>query len=454
MSDATEIRQDGQEIRPAREAPKTPAVTCEFQSKDSPAMAPQVQSRAPSLRIVGIGTAGLSVVKQLAAQGLAPEHLGAVATDPNALSSCPAAHALHLETKPLRGLGTGGDPERGRALAEQEYPRLKEFCAAEVVFLVAGLGGGAGTGITPVLARAAKEAGALVLGFVKLPFECEGTRRKAIALHGLEELKAVADGVITLPNEKVLKLIDENTSVLDTFRLTDELLADAVRGVWRLLAHPGLIEIHFSDLCQLLRDKHSDSAFAVAEAIGPTRSREAIEKLKAHPLLEGGQCLREAETIMLSLQGGPDLTMAEVNRVVQEISGECRNAQVVMGASIDEVFRERLLVTVIACRKVQASTGSAPPDAEGLEAQLLGHADSPRHASRFVPPPPSLSAEQMRQMANRGPGRGRKALLRLRQTQLMLDIVSKGRFEKSEPTIHKGEDLDVPTFIRRGIPLN
>jgi cell division protein FtsZ len=277
-----------------------------------------------------------------------------------------------------------------------------------------------------------------------------------VAQQGLEDLKAVADGVITLPNEKVLKLIDESTSVLDTFRLTDELLADAVRGVWRLVAHSGLIEIHFSDLCDLLRDKHGDSAFAVAEAIGPTRSREVIDKLKAHPMLEAGSCLREAGTVMLSLLGGPDLTMAEVNRVVQELTGDCAQAQVVMGASIDEGFHDRLSVTLIASRKSSSDfERRTAAVSDGLEAQLLDGDSAPRHAARFAAPPPALSADQMRQMAARGSGggRSRKSLPRLRQTQLTLDIVSKGRFEKSEPTIHKGEDLDVPTFIRRGIPL-
>lgn len=409
---------------------------------------------APTLRIVGVGTAGLSVLRQLASLGFSPDQLAAIATDEKALADSPAGHSIHLETKPLRGLGTGADPERGRSLAEAEYARLKEICSTAVVFIVAGLGGGAGTGTSPVLARAAKEAGALVLGFVKLPFDCEGTRRQALANHGLEELKAVADGVITLPNQKVLKLIDENTSVLDTFRLTDDLLADAVRGIWRLLAHPGLIEIHFSELCDLLRDKHSDSAFAVAEALGPTRSRETIDRIKAHSMLEGGLVLREADTVLLSLMGGPDLTMAEVNRVVQEIGAECGNAQVVMGAGIDEQFRDRLSVTVIASRKLSSAprTGAS----EGLDSQLLDHTNAARPGSRFVAPPPTLSAEQMRSLASRGAGsgRGRKALPRLRQTQLVLDIVSKGRFEKSEPTIHKGEDLDVPTFIRRGISLN
>lgn len=412
--------------------------------------------RVPSVRFVGIGSAGLSVIQQLASNGVPPEQLAAVSPDADALGASAAVHRVHLESKPLRGLGTGGDPDRGRNMAEDEYASLKALCCAEVVFILAGLGGGAGTGISPVLARAAKEAGALVLGFVSLPFGCEGNRRQRLAQHGLEELRLAADGVISLDNEKVLKLIDENTSVLDAFRLTDQFLADAVRGVWRLLAHPGLIEIHFSDFCEMVRDKHSDSVFAVAEAMGPTRSREVLDRLLAHPMLERGAALKEAETVMVSLLGGPDLTMAEVNRVVQEIGGYCRHAQLLMGASIEDSFRDKLSVMIVASQAVRSEPTPRGATPEGLESQLLDRGRCPSGTSRFVAPAPSLSPEQLQQMANRGPvgGKSRKSLPRLRQTQLVLDIVSKGRFEKSEPTIHKGEDLDVPTFVRRGILLN
>jgi cell division protein FtsZ len=129
-----------------------------------------------------------------------------------------------------------------------------------------------------VLARAAREAGALVLAFVSLPFECEGNRREQQADQALEQLKSAADGVICLPNQKIFKLIDENTSVLDTFRFTGGFLIEGVRGVWQLIARPGLIQVHYSDLCALIRDRHAESVFAFVETAGPGRSREAVEK--------------------------------------------------------------------------------------------------------------------------------------------------------------------------------
>ena len=239
-------------------------------------------------------------------------------------ASSATVKTIHLETRLLRGLGTGGDPERGLALAEEQFSTLKSACeGADVVLIVAGLGGGAGSGVSPVLARAAKETGALVLAFVTLPFICEGNRRQQQALRCMEQLKPVADGVICLPNQKAFKLIDENTSVLETFRITGSLLVEGIRGVWQLLTRPGLIQIHFDDLCSLVRDRHSESAFAFVETSGPARSREAVEKLLAHPLLDEGRALAGANAVLVSLTGGKDLTMAEVNRVMEKISRHC-----------------------------------------------------------------------------------------------------------------------------------
>jgi cell division protein FtsZ len=310
-----------------------------------------------------------------------------------------------------------------------------------------------------VLARLAKETGALVLGFVTTPFECEGSHRQQLARKGLEELEAAADGVICLPNQKVLKLVDENTSVLDTFKISHQLLAEGVRGVWRLLARPGLIEIHFSDLCALLRERHAESSFAVAEAMGPARSREVMDKLLAHPLLEGGQVLTEADAVLVSLIAGPELSMAEVNRVMEHVNRHCEQAQVIMGAAIDETFRERLAVTLIASHKnsQREEARITPSRGEELDTQLLHRDGPPRPGSRFVPPPPASTPEKVEQLMarqNLGAPRQRRNSSKLKQTQLPLEIVSKGRFDKSEPTIHKGEDLDVPTYIRRGIALN
>lgn len=425
------------------------------------------------IKIFGVGSAGGAMLAQMANEDFAGATFFTVNTGPLQSPMPATATQLHLETKMLRGLGTGGDPERGRKAAEENFQTLKDACAgAAVVFIVAGLGGGAGTGVSPVLARAARESGALALAFVTLPFDLEGNRRQQQARQGLEHLKAAADGVICLPNQKVCKLMDENTSLMDTFRTTTHLLVEGVRGVWRLLMHRGLIEIHFDDLSAMLRDRRGESCFAAVEAAGTTRARDTLEKLLAHPLLDGGQTLKEADAVLVSLMGGPELTMADVNRVMEAVNQQCQRAQIIMGAAVDEAFRDRLAVTVIATRhgrhhyepghhedsgQKEPAPAATTEDAEAqeLDTQLLEKKATARPASRFVPPAPSLTSEQREQLlAKQGGGRLRKHPPRMRQGNLPLEIVSKGRFDKTEPTVHKGEDLDLPTYIRRGVALN
>jgi cell division protein FtsZ len=420
-----------------------------------------------AVKVFGVGTAGVAML-EMGHADFAGAQFAVVNADSSSLGASCAPEKIHLETKMLRGLGTGGDPERGRELAEAHFAQLKSACAGmDVVFIVAGLGGGAGTGIAPVLARAAKEAGALSLAFVTLPFDCEGNRRQAQAADGLAHLKAAADGVISLPCQTVLKLIDENTSVVDTFKTTAQLLLDGARGVWRLITHKGMIQIHFTDLCAMLRDRHAESCFAAVEAAGQTRSRDAVEKLFAHPMLNGNAALAETDTVLVSILGGPDLTMAEVNRVMEQIKAQCPRAQVMMGAVVDEKFREHLAVTLIASRKPAAEksedrmTRTDPAltdeDSPGFETELLKSPVPKKSGARFTPPPPSLSAEQRQEILTKQSGkggRGRKAAERMRQQQLALEIVSKSRFDKTEATIHNGEDLDIPTYIRRGVALN
>ena len=414
-------------------------------------------ARRRVIRVFGVGSAGVALLETLNRDEFAGAGFVAVNTDATSLAGSTVALKIHLETKLLRGLGTGGDPERGRAIAEEQFATLKTACeGADVVLIVAGLGGGAGSGITPVVARAAKETGALVLAFVTLPFVCEGNRRQQQAQLGLGQLKTVADGVICLPCQKTFKLIDENTSVLDTFRITGRLLVEGVRGVWQLLTRPGLIQIHFDDLCALVRNRHSESAFASVEASGPARSREVVEKLINHPLLDEGRVLAESDAVLVSMMGGKDLTMAEVGRVMEQINRHCERAQIIMGAAVDEAMKTRLSVTIIAAKQTgTAPTVETPAVADPDSEEPAGVRTAGRTPLRCPPATPSLTAEQREQaLARHGSGRGRKAASRMRQAQLPLAIISKGRFDKSEPTIHKGEDLDIPTYIRRGVALN
>src|SRR5215469_3543516 len=338
-----------------------------------------------AIKIFGIGTAGINILEQIARAGLPGVALAAINTDVKGLAASSAPEKFSLELRPSRGTGASGDPKRARAAAEESLPRLKQACeGVDVAFIVTGLGGGAGTGISPVLAQAARESGALVIAFAAMPFDCEGNRRARQAQSGLEQLKAVADGVICLPNQKIFKVRDENTSVVDAFRTLNELLTEGVSGIWRLMAHKGLLEIHFADLCALLRDRHGESSFATAEAAGATRSREVIDKLFAHPMLDGGKTLADSDAVLVSLTGGPDLTMAEVQRVMEHINGKCERAQVCMGAVIDEGFRDRLAITLIVVRRGESTLDKnsseeqhqAASRTDDLSSQLLKQEDT------------------------------------------------------------------------------
>jgi len=422
------------------------------------------QTSRRAVTIIGVGTAGVTMVESMAREDFHGAKFVAVNTD----GSVPIASAelVRLESKLLRGLGTGGDPERGRELGEENFDHLKGACAgAEVVLLVAGLGGGTGSGVSPVIARAARESGALVLAFVTLPFNCEGNQRQRLAQVGLDQLCNVAAGVVCLPHQKAAKLLEENCGFADTFGASARVLIEGMCGVWRLLMYRGLIEIHFEELCAVLREQQGESYFATVESAGTTRARDVIEKLPAHPLLDGGVVLKQADTVIVSVMGGPDLSMADVNRVMEDINAQCANARVIMGAAVDESFRDRLAVTIIATRRrkhdasksSQAKSSESEPLTPEFESELIHPSKPERPSARLVPPAPALTAELREQILAKQSGkasRGRKTGPRMKQITLPLDIVNKGRFDKSEPTIHKGEDLDLPTYVRRGISLN
>lgn len=439
---------------------------------------PQPQPQTPvstppsarALRAFGVGNAGVSLLEHLARNGVGPQACVAINSDASSLAVSSAAEKVCLETRLFRGLGTGGDPERGRAAAEEQMPHLKALCAgARTVLIVAGLGGGAGTGISPVLAAAAKQSGALVLAFMVLPFECEGTLRAELAQDGLERLRVAADLVICFPNQKALTLIGETTSLKDTFKTSDQLLGNCLRFTCRALAGESVMGLPFSDLCLLLRQRSADCAMAVAEATGPNRAAEVVEALLAHPVLAGSEGLQENHAVGICVLGGQTLTIVEVDRIMEQVHHQCQGTPVMMGALVSAGLTDKLLVALMAARP--GATGIATPSDEdenkagaghdaaaaGMGLHLLDRTSTARPHSRFVPPPPALSPEKMQQLRARhaaGGGRSRNAPPRLRQSQLPLEIVSKGRFDKSQPTIHKGEDLDVPTYIRRGVALN
>lgn len=429
---------------------------------------PSFQPKPCAIKIFGVGGAGVNAIGQMVKSHFQGVDFCAVNTDYSALQGCAVKERVLLGQKTRRGLGAGGDPEVGRAAAQDEEAALRKLCEGlEIVFIVAGLGGGTGTGAGPVLARAAKAAGALVIAVVTLPFGFEGDRCQRQAQLGLQYLRAEADCVICIPNHRALKLVDEKTPLTEAFEVMNRLLDEGVRGICRLLTQPALIKLDIADLRAASQGKHAESVLASIEVAGENRVREAVEKLSQHALLDEGRALSEADALLVSVVGGPDLSIGEVNRLLEQINRLAENSRVSMGALVDPKLAGKLSVTVIASRfggVTMEAAPAAPAAAAPAPAAPAPAPDTdtnfhrrpmPRPASRFVAPPPAMSPDQVASMFNRQmPTRRARKKSAAAQGQLPLEIVSKGRFEKSEPTIHQGEDLDVPTYIRRGIVLN
>jgi cell division protein FtsZ len=339
------------------------------------------------------------------------------------------------------------------------------LCAgAQIVFILVGMGGGAGTGAAPVLARAAKESGALVLGVAALPFDFEGGRRRRQAQLGLQQLRAAADAVLCLPNQKLLRMIDSKAGAAECFKLGEALIAEGVRAIRRMLSSPGLINVDMAGLSAATRNARLESVFAVAQAEGEGRADALFEQLMASPLLDG-RVLEESNAALVSIVGGPDLTMLEVDRFMGRLNQRLDGAELLFGAAIDPGSPGRMAATLIVSGAQEDLSPPPTPSpltlesrerlpAQGAPELLDTQLPADRPVSHYVAPPPPLTPEKREQFAARSGGRrSRRAASKL-QKELPLDVVSRGRFEKSEPTIRKGEDLDIPTYIRCRLVLN
>ncbi|MFN7138451.1 MAG: cell division protein FtsZ [Limisphaerales bacterium] len=417
-----------------------------------------IPQRSLKCKVFGVGGAGCNVLKQMV--GSAPPDMQFIAlnTDSGALQGCGVSEQFLLGEKLTRGLGSGGDPEIGRAAAMTDVGKMKAYCeGADIVFIIAGLGGGTGTGASPIVAKAAREAGALVLAVVTLPFQFEGVRRASQADEGFTELKRQTDSVIAIPNQKIFKLIDEKTNVRNAFGLANSLVGEGVFAIHRLLTETGLVNVDFSDLCSVTRGKHSESALAVIEASGANRVESVLDQIRKHPMLSGG-VLEEADAILVNLTAGEDFTMMEVNGLMEKVCGLNRHCNFVFGAGVNAAFDGKISVTLVTSRfgeSIEAPGASRVSEQAAGEIKPDFQEDQtpPKRSSRFRPPAPELPEEKKRELFKKT-ARAQKKGVGLLQGQLPLEIVSKGRFEKSEPTLHEGQDLDVPTYIRRNVVLN
>jgi cell division protein FtsZ len=404
-------------------------------------------AREMRIKVLGVGGAGCKAVAHLARENLAGVSFALINTDGAALAQMPIEQRLLIGTKSCRGLGTGGDLERGRMAAEEDAAAIRTLTEeTDIVFVVAGLGGGTGSGASPVIARVAHECKALVLGVVVTPFQFEGVRRQQQANFALQELKAVADAVICMPNQKLLRLVDEKTPLPEALSNINAFIGDAVRSIWTLVTRPGIVQADFASLCAATQGRHAESSLAIGRGSGENRVAEAADRLLSHPLIDEGALLADATTVLVSIVASPGLAMGEVHGIMERISSVAHSAHIVMGAVIDESLADRLTVTIISGR---GESEAAACSRLGMSSPLTEDGPVPIASSRGAVRTQAAmeKAEPIVTVRARKPGR-------LRQTQLPLEIISRGRFEKSEPTIHHGQDLDVPTYIRRGVALN
>ena len=430
-----------------------------------------------SIRFIAVGHAGAQILSGLRTRSGSTLECAHADTSPESLRISLIDRKITLGISVSHGLGAGGDPEIGRLSAESDLSSIHEFIhGARLVFVITGLGGGTGSGAAPVIARAARESGALVLVIATTPFDFE-RRRLLYAQEALDRLRVSADAVLAISNQRVRRMHDDRTHPHELYQFANELLAQTLQGLWRLLNAPGLIPLDFAHIERLLRGRHAESAFAAVQATGENRAHAAAEQLLTHPFLDTGSALASAKEILVSVAGGDDLQIGEVERLIEALQGRCPTAEFIVGASIDPALTGHIHVTAITTRPAASAPNplvgsgfarnAAAPTSTGNEAGMqrgvpivfngedFNREPEPRATtdSRFIPPPPELTIDQRQRILS---GQRNKPSRRRPDSQMIMnfDIAQRGRFDNTERNRHKGVDLDVPTYLRLGIVLN
>ena len=299
------------------------------------------------IRVVGVGGAGLNAVDRMIDAGIAQVEFVAVNTDIQQLQMSDAPVKIHIGGELTSGLGSGADPEIGRKAADEAYDQIKRALrGSDMVFVTAGEGGGTGSGAAPVVARIARELGALTVGIVTMPFRFEGTRRKAQADEGVRALREACDTVIQIPNDRLLEVLDRSTSMLDAFRVADDVLRQGVQGICDLITMPGLINLDFADV-RTIMESGGTALMGIGFATGDERARQAAENALRSPLIDTE--IVGARGILLSVAGGDDLTLFEVNEAAEVVrQAATDDTNIIFGATIDERLTGQVWVTVVA----------------------------------------------------------------------------------------------------------
>jgi len=371
--------------------------------------------RPVRIRVLGIGGAGSNALDQMLKSNI--ENIGYIAinTDKQALARSNAAKKMHIGERITHGLGAGGNPDVGRQAAMDSLTEIEEAVTeCDILFLVAGFGGGTGTGAAPVVAQAAREKNILTVCIATTPFDFEGQKRKSQALEGVRRVDDHADTVITVANDKLFQIADMSLSLAEAFAFTNDILSEGVQCIARLINKTGLINLDFADVRAIMANG-GRAALGFSASSGQGSAVEAAQRALENPLFDL-EALPRARGLLISIMGGDDLGMREVKEAAEKISelGN-RNAHVIFGAVVDAEFRGQRLVTVLA-----TSLDGEREKAEESQAAVSG---AQAHVS--VP----------------------------QQTLIDLDFNSYEHFEDTEPTIVEGENLDVPTFLRKRVQV-
>lgn len=384
---------------------------------------PLVESFAKII-VVGVGGSGGSALNRMIDSGIKGVEFVAVNTDVQALHYNKATKKIHIGKNITRGLGAGMNPELGRQAAEEAQNEIRDSLKdANMVFVTCGLGGGTGTGASPVVAELARDIGALTVAVVTKPFSFEGAQRKQISERGLSELTDKVDTIITIPNDKILQVIEKKTSILDAFMVVDEVLRQGVQGISELITIPGLINVDFNDVKAVMSGAGS-ALMGIGQASGENKAIEAAKMAINSPLLE--MSIEGARGILFTIVGGSSLSMHEVNEAAKIITSSAdEDAKIIFGAVIDPKYKDEIKITVVA-------TGFNGKRPVGTPASMTPSLD------RSYSPTPFIEEDQERHMP---PSKSKPSSLKIAQAE---PATKKSNTEEEED-----DELSIPTFIRK-----
>ena len=397
------------------------------------------------IKVIGVGGAGSNALDRLVMEGSVNVDLVACNTDVQALAGSVATQKIQLGRHVTRGLGAGGDPELGYSAAEEAVEEVRLVVdGVPLVIVCAGLGGGTGSGAAPMIVKTAREHNSLVLVCATLPFSFEGRRRSQQAQEALRAIQQYADAVMCFENDRMGELILPEAGIHEAFSGADHIISQSVRAIIDLVNRRGLIHLGFDDLLSALRNHDSRCLFGYGEATGRGRGQEALTQALKNPLMDRGSLLSQASNVLVNIVGGHDLTLSEVQTVMEELTQHIgEQTQLLFGAAVDHKLEGRLGVTLI------SSLGSR---AHGASAAISPAAPSSvptpiSRASNVALPIPAMVGAAATETSPSA------ATARANTDTSSSDNAVRGRFDKSEPTIIDGEDLDVPTFMRKNLKV-